>query len=270
MTAARVPGPIGGSGATALPLSTGPGQRGSQPGPIGRQYVFADANGSGGPMSASKKVDAVANLKKPADAIVQKLSDAIKSVMKEKNKDEALRQKKEKVLKDIVDAYGVGQKFVSSLQYDDSAPEDLADTRETDVIAYDGCLKYPGFCASVMLHESAHAQRNAELKSAGIDSNSLGFMDSDIWKALKEVEGPQLEIDSAATTGITAGDKNFATSLRDRWLNEIETLMGPHTRTAIENGGLDDVRDKFIKKLQKKKHGAGVIPWPPAQYSWPW
>jgi hypothetical protein len=71
MAAARVPGPVGASGATALPLSTGPGQRGSQPGPIGRQYVFADA-GSGGQMSASKKVDAVANLKKPSDAIVKK------------------------------------------------------------------------------------------------------------------------------------------------------------------------------------------------------
>jgi hypothetical protein len=264
MTAGRVPSPLGASRAGALPLRTGLGGRGSLPGPIGRQYVFADANGAGGQAPTSKptpkKADAVANLKKPSDAIVKQLSAAIDSVMKENNayetskkkKDDALRLKKEKVVKDIVQAYGVGLKYVTGLEFSNNDSEDDAETKGTFIIAYDGCLTHPGFCASVILHESSHAQRNAELTKAGIDSSNLGFKDSDRWSALKEFEGAQLEIDSAATTGITEKEKRFATSLRDGHLNDIERLMGQDTRKEIENGGLDEVRARFIKQLQSR------------------
>ena len=265
MTIGRVPGPVGGSSAAALSLWKDPVGHGSLPGPIGHNYVFADADGSGGQTSASKrtstKADAVANLKKPSDAIVQKLKAASDSVMKEskdyetskKTKDEPLRLKKEKVLKDIVQAYGVGQKFVTSLEFDNRDSPDDADTIGTDIIAFDGCLKYPGYCSSVILHESSHAQRNAELANAGVDSNKMGMKDSAEWSALKEFEGTQLEIDSAATTGISVDDKKFAMKLRDGHLHDIETLMGEQTRKEIENGNLDDVRDRFIKQLQSRK-----------------
>jgi hypothetical protein len=265
MTIGRVPGPVGASSAAALSLWKDPVGRGSLPGPIGYDYVFADKDGSGGQTSVSKrtstKADSVASLNKPSDAIVQKLKAAIDSVMKEnhdyetskKAKDEPLRLKKEKVLKDIVQAFGVGQKFVTSLEFDNRDSQDEADTIGTAIIAFDGCLKYPGYCASVILHESSHAQRNAELANAGVDSNKMGIKDSAKWSALKEFEGTQLEIDSAATTGISADDKRFATKLRDGHLHDIETLMGEKTRQEIEKGNLDDVRDRFIKELQSRK-----------------
>jgi hypothetical protein len=71
-------------------------------------------------------------------------------------------------------------------------------------------------------------------------------------EALKEVEGAQLEIDSAATTGITEAEKKVAINLRNFHLSEIEKLMGKETRTEIENGGLETVRARFIAKLKSR------------------
>jgi hypothetical protein len=265
-------------------LWTGPGRRGVLPGPVGRQHVFADGDGSGGPTSGSngsggqtsggkltaKQADSVANLKTPSANIVKQLSDATAKVMKEnqayetanKTKDEQLRLKKQKVVRDIVQAYGVGLNYVTGklqgLESDNRDSPHDADTSGTYIIAYDGCLwvpetkeiKYPGYCASVILHESSHAQRNAELAKASVDSNQLGYKDGAIWSALKEYEGVQLEIDNATTTGLTPTDKKFAEKLRAGHLDDIENLMGKQARADIEKGGLDVVRDTFIQKLQ--------------------
>jgi hypothetical protein len=258
-------------------LWTGPGRRGTQPGPIGRQYVFADGDGSGssggsgGQTSASqqifKKVDSVANLKKPSAATINRLSAAIASVMKEdkdyetkkKDKDDALADKKEKVLKDIVKEYGVGLTYVNALTFSNFGnPDDIGETRGTSTTVFDSCLTYPGFCASVVLHESSHAQRNAELEAAGIDLNKLSEFKTAKWKALIEVEAYQLEMDYAATTGLTAKDKAFVKKKRDDWLAEIDTLwFGANYSQDILNGKLDQVRDKFFKTLQSQQQTSG-------------
>lgn len=208
------------------------------------------------------RADAVANLTKPAAAIVQQLSAAIGAVKKlnqeyettKKSKDEDLRLKKEKVLKDIVKAYGVGLKYVTGLEFSNTRNDaNLAETRGTFIIAFDDILEHPGFVANVILHESSHAQRNAELQSAGLDSNDLGLVDASIWSALKEYEGCQLEIDSAAITGITEKEKQVAINLRDGHLAEIATLLGEKARKEIEQGGLDEVRTSFIRHLKPSK-----------------
>jgi hypothetical protein len=165
-----------------------------------------------------------------------------------KPKDEALRLAKEKVVKDIVKAYGVGLTHVTGLEFSNrNDSSNHAETLSTFIIVFDSVLVHPGFVASVILHESSHAQRNAELDNAGV---RLSFATEDLWSALKEFEGAQLEIDSAAKTGITEKEKKEATSLRNSHLSEIEALMGKKTRTEIENGGLDAVRARFIQQLK--------------------
>lgn len=207
---------------------------------------------------ASSKADAVANLTKPSPSTIKQLSAAIDTVRKlnkdyetsAKTKDEALRLKKEKVVHDIVKAYGVGLKYVTGLEFDNRTDsENHAETRGTFIIVFDSVFVHPGFVANVILHESSHAQRNAELENAGV---RLSFAAEDIWSALKEVEGAQLEIDSAATTGITEAEKKVAINLRNFHLSEIEKLMGKDTRTEIENGGLATVRARFIAKLKSR------------------
>lgn len=207
---------------------------------------------------AKSKADAVANLTKPSSALINQLSAAIKTVRKlntdyetaKKTKDEPLRLKKEKVLQDIVKAYGVGLKYVTGLEFDNRTDsENHAETRGTFIIAFDSVFVHPGFVANVILHESSHAQRNAEFEQAGV---KLSFTTEDIWSALKEVEGAQLEIDSAAITGITEAEKKVAIKLRNAHLSEIETLLGKDTRVEIENGGLDVVRARFIAKLKSR------------------
>jgi hypothetical protein len=207
------------------------------------------------------QADAVAKLTKPSDATIQQLSAALDNVRKlnkeyetsKKPKDEDLRLKKEKVVKDIVKAYGVGLTYVTGLEFSNrNDSPNHAETRGTFIIVFDGVLENPAFLASVIIHESSHAQRNAELNNAGVDSSRLSLKAQDIWSALKEFEGAQLEIDSAAKTGITETEKKAAMSLRDAHLAELETLMGKDTRKEIENGGLDDVRDRFIRQLKSR------------------
>lgn len=207
---------------------------------------------------ASSKADAVANLTKPPASTIKQLRVAIDTVHKlnkeddtsTKTKDEPLRLKKEKVVHDIVKAYSVGLKYVTGLEFSNRTDSDNhADTRGTFITVFDSVLVHPGFVASVILHESAHAQRNAEFDNAGV---RLSFAAEGIWSALKEFEGAQLEIDSAATTGITEQEKKEAINLRNAHLAEIEALMGKATRTEIENGGLDAVRARFIGQLKSR------------------
>ena len=209
----------------------------------------------------SSKADAVANLTKPSASIIKQLGAEIDTVLKlnksyetsTKTKDEALRLKKEKVVHDIVNAYKVGRKYVTGLEFSNRTDSpNHADTRGTFITVFDSIFVHPGFVANVILHESSHAQRNDELKAAGVDSSRLGYPAEDIWSALKEVEGAQLEIDSADKTGITEKEKKEAISLRNSHLSEIETLMGKETRTEVENGGLDTVRARFIRKLTSR------------------
>jgi hypothetical protein len=241
------------------PLGTRPKTRGSA-----KRMTVADADTS---KQKPKKADAVANLTKPSAATIQTLSARMESVQKlnqefeppkKKNEPltEELRLKNQDLVKDIVKAYGVGQSHVTGLEVDRRTDSvDYADTRGTFIIAFVAIFAdaegVPGFCASVIIHESSHAQRNDELQKAGI--GSLSDVNDRVWSALKEVEGAQLELDSAAVTGITAKQKNAATRLRDHNLAEIESLMGADTRTKVENGGLDDIRDKFIQKLKSKQ-----------------
>lgn len=54
----------------------------------------------------------------------------------------------------------------------------------------------------------------------------------------KDFKDAELEIDSAAQSGITEKEKQDATSLRNFPLSVVETLMSKATRTEVENGGL--------------------------------
>jgi len=254
----RTPGPAGTfrdleadimfSHPEAHPRLPGPSGTGAR-GPL----FLGEGSGSAQPSGYSSKADAVANLTKPSSSAVQQLSAAITTVLKlnkNKTKDEALRLKKEKVVHDIVKAYGVGLTHVTGLEFSNrNDSSNHAETLGTFIIVFDSVLVHPGFVASVILHESSHAQRNAELDNAGV---RLSFATEDIWSALKEFEGAQLEIDSAAKTGITEKEKKEATSLRNSHLSEIEALMGKKTRTEIENGGLDAVRARFIQQLKSR------------------
>jgi hypothetical protein len=205
--------------------------------------------------------DAVANLTKPSSAIVQQLQKAIDEVKNQnkqfetskKAKDEPLRLKKEKVVKDVVKAFGVGLRFVSGLEFSNrDSPENHAETVGTFITVFDIILVNAPFIASVIIHESSHAQRNAELKSAGIDESKLGYKEGDAWSALKEYEGAQLEIDSAVTTGITQDEIKAAQSLVNTHLKDIALLLGDDARKEVESGGLDNVRNRFISRLKSR------------------
>lgn len=229
------------------------------------------------PQSATKsakkkifgKVAAVASLKKPSPTKIRRLSTALNNVKKlnrqyktsGKTKDELLRRKKEKVVKDIAAAYNVGLKYATGLEFSNRASDNLADTRGTFIVVFDGILEHPGFVASVVMHESSHAQRNAELQKAGVNRSDLGFGREETWKALIEIEAYQLEIDFAEKTGIKIAEKRGAERARDSYLRELQRQRhaGKKTRQKVENGGLEIVRAQFVNAYLLEKESGRLI-----------
>ena len=90
-----------------------------------------------------------------------------------------------------------------------------------------------------------------ELKKAGLDRNTFGFTAEEIWSALIEIEGYQLEIDYAGKTGITGVEQNGAARQRDVYLSALEKASNKKIRAEVEKGGLDKVRARFIRNNGK-------------------
>jgi hypothetical protein len=261
----RTPGPLGLNDAADL---NHPVFAWGSPGPLGLEWKKAR---KAKPKSVSEReqskpirstVDAVANLKQPSAAIIKQLSADINTVRKLNEaagtkKGEDIRLKKERVVKDIVTAYGVGLKYTTGLDFSNRTgyPNDADTLKGTFIVVYDSVLDHPpGYVANVILHESSHAQRNTELKQVtGVERDRLKDGDAAIWSALIEFEATQLELDNAPKTGITQAEQQEAKSLRDGHLKEINALMGEKARTEIENGGLDTVRARFMQKLKSPR-----------------
>jgi hypothetical protein len=207
--------------------------------------------------TTTKKPEVVANLKKPSAATLKQLADAIDQVRAlnaTAQKDETLRLKKEKIALDVRTAFGIGKADVTGMEFDNRPnPNNFAETRETFIILFDDILVSPAFMANIILHETSHAQRNAELKAkTGKESSKLSIAHQEVFSLLKEFEATQLEIDSAAMTGITSKEKNAAQSLHDQHVKEIGTLLGEATRDRITGGDLDGYREEFFKKVKAK------------------
>ncbi len=258
-TFVRTPGPLGCSDAfdrnhpirtlkTPMPLMVGGGD---------------DAkNKSGTQATKAQKqsdVDAVAKLKKPNARKIKLLAAALDRVRKlnktyetkNKQKDESLRLKKQQVVKDIAGTYKVGLQYVTGMEFSNRSSSGPAVTKGTFIIVYDDILQTPAYVASVILHESSHAQRNAELAARGVNRNEFGLKTEEIWKAIIEIEGYQLELDHASKTGISSKEQKGIITLRDQYLADLATFMGKEAREEVENGGLEKVRERFIQKQKK-------------------
>lgn len=238
---------------------TGPTPLGTRPKTHGqaRLKMVAEASTPKGATAAS-----AANLKKPGPSTIQQLQaeiDAankkIKPIVDKKGRlDEDDRVLCEKLVNKIVDAYKLGRQFIKAIEVSArTESENHAETSDTFITAFVSILQYPGFVTNVLMHEGAHAQRNAELADAGIKFDALGDMNADIYSALKEFEGAQLEIDHAAVTDITPAEVKVATSLRDGHLKEIGTLMGDKAKEEVAQGNLHQVRGQFIQKLKARR-----------------
>src|SRR5262249_33745026 len=134
--------------------------------------------------------------------------------MNEANKAEDLADKAKKerddaytavdgVLQQVVDTFGIGRDGATGLSYNPNQ-NDLGDTSTTASAISRDALKSPSIAASVILHESNHARRNQELANDGIHREKFGASAEEIYSALTEMEGDNLEIKNSKTLGTDA------------------------------------------------------------------
>ena len=114
-------------------------------------------------------------------------------------------------------------------------------------------LNSPEELASTILHESSHVYRNKELANSGIDRDNLGIKAQEIYSALIEIEGYQLEIDNAKKLGTSASYVKGAEKLKERFLSELELAAGTDWRAMAEKGQFKQLHEKFRQDQSSKK-----------------
>ena len=198
-----------------------------------------------------------AGLQTPKSAVVSPLNDMLKAAMKkaESGKEED-RAAVDEILKKIVQAYGIGQEGVTSLEFDPKS-SDQGDTigpnPKTAITIGKSGLDSPAEAASTILHESNHVRRNKELADLGIDRNKFGMKAEGIYSALSEIEGYQLEINNAKKLGTSASYVQGAEGLKKGYLHDLELAgAGKDLMALAENGQFDEAFKKFRHDVLKK------------------
>ena len=157
-------------------------------------------------------------------------------------------KKMDSALQDVVKAYGIGRDGATGLSYSPDQ-SDLGDTPMTaSTISRDG-LKSPSTAADIIMHESNHARRNQELADAGCDRGKLGQKAGDIYSALTEMEGDQLEIKNHAKLGTEPDLAKGAETLKQKQIDILKSLGAGDLADMAANGQFDDALKLFRQRL---------------------
>jgi hypothetical protein len=216
----------------------------------------AAPNKAQGAIQALKSPDV--GLHAPKADVLSKLTDELKAaVTKAASGKEDDRATVDKILNQIVKAYGIGQNGVTGLEFDPRST-DQGDTigntspKTFITIGKEG-LDSPAEAASTILHESNHVRRNKELADQGIDRDKFGMKAENIYSALSEMEGCQLEINNAKKLGTSASYVKGAENLKDHYLHELKVNGAPEDLIALaEKGQFDEAFKKFRQDFLKK------------------
>jgi hypothetical protein len=159
----------------------------------------------------------------------------------------------DKVIKKLVDDFGIGQEGQTSLHYSSLGPsalhpDDVADTIGTDTSIYKAAVTSPGDTASNVLHESNHARRNKEFENVNWDKAPKGTYDA--LKALGEVEGYSLELKNAKKLGSSEGQIKTAQDEKQQYLAKLRKL-DPKAAELAANGQFDEAYKKMKADLSK-------------------
>jgi len=198
-----------------------------------------------------------AGLQKPKPAMVSRLSGWLKSARTAaESGSEQGRTAVNKVLETTVKAYGIGQDGVTGLKFDPTLSLQggtIGSSPRSFIVIGKSALDSPEELASTILHESSHVYRNNELAAGGIDRDKLSVSAEEIYSALIEIEGYQLEIDNAKTLGTSASYVKGAENLKDHYLHELEVFAGKDWRALAEKGQFQQLHEKFRQDQLKKK-----------------
>lgn len=196
----------------------------------------------------------------PKPEVLAHLTDELKAAMAKLGSgkpSEEDRAAVDKILGEIVKAYGIGQNGVSGLEFDPRST-DQGDTigntsPKTFITVGKPGLDSPAEAASTILHESNHVRRNNELAGLGIDRDKFGIREEGIYSALSEMEGCQLEINNAKKLGTSDGYVKGAENLKSHYLGELKANGAPDDVIALaEKGNFDAAFKRFREEVLKK------------------
>ncbi len=200
-----------------------------------------------------------AGLQQPKASEVARLNDMLKKALKAAaSGTEEGRLAVDKVLKEAVKVYDIGQDGVTGLEFDPKYDEQggtigLQGQPRTHIIIGKPGLNSAEEMASTILHESSHVQRNKELADNGIDRSKLGWKAADIYAALIEVEGYTQEINNAKKLGTSPTYVKGAEQLRERYLRQLELAGGKDWRDLAEKGQFKKAHEIFRQEVLKSK-----------------
>jgi len=212
--------------------------------------------------AAEKKAEAAKKKAEAARAIANSPAAVYPKDMLEADKAEGLADKATKErddayaavdtsLQQVVDTFGIGREGATGLSYNPSQ-NDLGDTATTASTISRDALRSPSIAASVILHESNHARRNQELADAGIDRGKFGTSAEEIYSALTEMEGDQLEIKNAKTLGTDAKWVKGAENLRQAQITRLTVAgAGKDVIECAKNGRFDEALKLFRQHLSE-------------------
>ncbi|MFN0164874.1 MAG: hypothetical protein ACKV22_00465 [Bryobacteraceae bacterium] len=198
-----------------------------------------------------------AGIQQPKADAVTRLNDMLTAAKKaaESGTEEG-RLAVDKVLKEAVKVYGIGQDGVTGLEFDPKLSDQggtIGPHPRTFIVIGRSALDSAPEMASTILHESSHVQRNKELADNGIDRAKFGFKAEGIYSALIEIEGYSLEINNAKKLGTSPAYVKGAEQLKERYLRELETVGGKDWRALAEKGQFKQVQEKFRQEVLKAK-----------------
>jgi len=212
--------------------------------------------------SAEKKADAAEKRAEAARAKANGPDAVYPQDMNEANKAEGLAEKAKKerddayaavdgVLQQVVDAFGIGRDGATGLTYSPKQ-NDLGDTSTTASAISRDALKSPSIAASVILHESNHARRNQDLANDGIHREKFGASAEEIYSALTEMEGDDLEIKNSKTLGTDANWVKGAEHLKQDQIKRLtDAGAGKDVIDCAKNGRFDDAMKLFRQHLSE-------------------
>lgn len=155
------------------------------------------------------------------------------------------------MLQQVVDTFGIGRDGATGLSYNPNQ-NDLGDTSTTASAISRDALKSPSIAASVILHESNHARRNQELANDGIHREKFGASAEEIYSALTEMEGDNLEIKNSKTLGTDANWVKGAEQLKQNQIKRLtDAGAGKDVIDCVKNGRFDDAMKLFRQHLSE-------------------
>jgi tetratricopeptide (TPR) repeat protein len=211
--------------------------------------------------SGIKKVDdaesKLASARSKADAykgsdinVISKNSDDVAKAEKQVND---AYQAMDQVLQHVVTAFGIGRDGATGLTYSPKQ-NDLGDTSSTASAISKDALKSPEIAASVIMHESNHARRNQELADAGIDRGKFGQAAEDIYSALTEMEGDQLEITNQGKLGTGSDFVKGAQNLKQTQIDLLKNHGAGDIADLAKQGKFDEALKLFRQRLNVDPH----------------